>query len=145
MEYKKLTEDNLDFVVRHYMDYYNNQENGCWTCQTAHARIHPIMTMEGAECLLLFDNGELIGFLMGYYKQFDDLKVYFLEEIVIFSAFQNKGYGSCLMIELEKIVKRNGASYIKLMSVNDECHEHFYGKLGYASASHLSIKEKHIE
>ncbi len=59
----------------------------------AYKRIHQVMTIEDAECFVQYVDGKLSGFVMGYYKEFDDLKAYFLEEIVIFSEFQNKGYG----------------------------------------------------
>ena len=29
MEYTKLTEQNIDEVIRNYVDYYNNCDNGC--------------------------------------------------------------------------------------------------------------------
>lgn len=86
----------------------------------------------------------MTGFLMGYYKEFDDLKAYFLEEIVIFEKYQNKGYGSAFLKELETIVKNNGAEHMELISVNDEHHMHFYEKLGFYAASNLAMMGKHF-
>lgn len=102
MKFVKLTEMNLSSVVQNYVDYYNTYQDGCWTYEKAYKRIHQIMSIEDAECLVLYQNTELIGFLMGYYKEYDDIKLYYLEEIVIFSKFQNKGYGKILLDELEK-------------------------------------------
>lgn len=144
MEYRKLTEDSLNSVVHKYVDYYNSCEKGCWTYEKAHKRIHQVMTIEDAECMVQFENGEMTGFLMGYYKEFDDLKAYFLEEIVVFSEYQNKGYGTALLTELEKMVRQNGAEHIELISVNDEHHMHFYKKLGFYSASNLTMMGKHF-
>ena len=144
MEYVKLTEENLSNVVEKYVDYYNSCENGCWTYEKAYKRIHQVMTIEDAECMVFYNNNELIGFLMGYYKEFDDLKAYFLEEIVVFADYQNKGYGTVLLMELEKVVKRNGAEHIELISVNDKHHMHFYKKLGFCSAGNLAMMGKHF-
>ncbi|MDD3831895.1 MAG: GNAT family N-acetyltransferase [Clostridia bacterium] len=144
MESKLLTKDNLDDVVHQYIKYYNECENGCWTYEKAHIRIHQVMTIEDSECRVLYDNNNLVGFYMGYYKQFDDLKAYFLEEIVIFSEYQNKGYGTAFLLELEKIVRNNGAQHIELISVKDEHHEHFYNKLGYYCANNLTMMGKHF-
>jgi len=144
MEYIKLTDENLDKVIENYIDYYNNCENGCWTYEKAYKRIHQVMTMEGAECMVQYDNNEMVGFLMGYYKEFDDLKAYFLEEIVVFSNQQNKGYGTALLTELEERVKENGTEHIELISVNDEKHSHFYGKLGFYAANNLVMMGKHF-
>lgn len=142
MEYKKLTEENLDIVVRKYIDYYNS-EGGCWTYEKAYKRIHQVMTIEDSESIVQYTDGEISGFIMGYYKEFDDLKAYFLEEIVIFSD-RNKGLGTEFMTELEKRVRANGAEHIELISVNDEHHLHFYKKLGYYSATNLTMMGKHF-
>lgn len=145
MKYTKLTEENLSKVVSTYIDYYNNCQDGCWTYEKAYKRIHQVMTIEDAECFVQLDGETMTGFVMGYYKEFDDLKAYFLEEIVIFDGFQNKGYGSAFMTELESIVRKNGVEHIELISVNDEKHMHFYKKLGFYAANNLSMMGKHFE
>ena len=145
MKYTRLTEENLSDVVRAYIVYYNNCEDGCWTYEKAYKRIHQVMTMEDAECFMQLDGENMTGFVMGYYKEFDDLKAYFLEEIVIFDGFQNKGYGSAFMTELESMVRKNGVEHIELISVNDEHHMHFYKKLGFYAANNLSMMGKHFE
>ena len=73
-----------------------------------------------------------------------DLKAYFLEEIVIFAEYQNKGYGVELMEELERAVRQNGVEHIELISVNDEHHMHFYKKLGFYAAGNLALMGKHF-
>ncbi len=144
MEYIKLTEENLDKVIHKYIEYYNSCEGGCWTYEKAYKRIHQVVSIEGAECMVQYDDSELVGFLMGYYKEFDDLKAYFLEEIVIFSNHHNKGYGTALLKELEERARKNGAEHIELISVNDEHHMHFYKKLGFYAASNLAMMGKHF-
>lgn len=144
MEYIKLTEENISNVVHNYIEYYNTCEEGCWTYEKAYKRIHQVMTIEDSECMVQYDEGKMTGFVMGYYKEFDDLKAYFLEEIVIFSGNQNKGYGSAFLTELENIVKSNGAEHVELISVNDEHHMHFYKKQGFYAASNLAMMGKHF-
>lgn len=144
MEYVNLTEENIDLVVNNYVDYYNNFEGGCWTYEKAYKRIHQVMTIEGAECLVQYDDEKMTGFAMGYYKEFDDLKAYFLEEIVIFAEYQNKGYGTAFLNELEVVIRQNGVEHIELISVNDEHHMHFYEKIGYYAASNLKMMGKHF-
>lgn len=145
VEYRKMTEENIDEVAHNYVDYYNNCEDGCWTFEKAYKRIHQVMTIEDSECFVQYVDEKLSGFVMGYYKEFDDLKAYFLEEIVIFAEFQNKGYGAAFLEELEKVVRANGVEHMELISVNDEHHMHFYKKLGFYAASNLSMMGKHFE
>ena len=144
MEYNKLTEANIDSVVKAYVDYYNNYEDGCWTYEKAYKRIHQVMTIEDAECFVQYDNGKLSGFVMGYYKEFDDLKAYFLEEIVIFKEYQNRGHGSAFLEHLEKVVRENGVAMMELSSVNDERHMHFYKKQGFYQASNFVAMGKFL-
>ena len=56
----------------------------------------------------------------------------------------NFGIGTKMMAELEGRVKEMGAVMVQLVSVNDELHEHFYGKLGYGDASNLKLKSKFL-
>ena len=73
MEYVKLTEENMEGVVLNYVNYYNTCEGGCWTYEKAYKRIHQVMTIEDSECFVQYDDGKMSGFVMGYYKEFDDL------------------------------------------------------------------------
>ncbi len=145
MEYVQLTAGNLDSIVRSYVDYYNTCEQGCWTYEKAHKRIHQVMTVEDSDCFVLYDNDRLIGFIMGYYKEFDDLRAYFLEEIVVFAGYHNKGYGSAMLAELETRILKNGATHLELISVKDEHHMHFYKKAGFYSANNLTLMGKHFD
>jgi hypothetical protein len=31
IEYVKMNDDNMDCVIKKYIEYYNNVENGCWS------------------------------------------------------------------------------------------------------------------
>lgn len=144
MYYEKMTERELDRVVSGYIDYYNGAEGGCWTRDKAYKRIHQVMTTEDSLCLVQYDDaGGMTGFAMGYYKVYDDLLGYFLEEIVIFREYQNQGYGSALLAKIEETVRENNAELIELLSVNDEHHAHFYQKAGFYTAKNLIVMGKH--
>lgn len=82
------------------------------------------------------------GFVMGYFKQYDDILGYTLEEIVISYQYQNKGLGSTLLATLESKVKERGASCVELQAVNDEMHEKFYSKMGYSNVKNFVMKVK---
>lgn len=142
LEYVRLNESSLDSVVRKYVEYYNQAENGCWTFEQARKRIHQVMTMEDALCCLQYDGQRLTGFLMGYFKEFDDGRDFYIEEIVIFAGCQNKGYGTELMKHIESMAAIGGAGHVELICVNDPHHMHFYKKLGYSGAESLTVMGK---
>lgn len=142
MTYRRMKEEDIANVIPLYIEYYNNKEDGEWTEQTAYKRIHQVLSREDSYCLVLENANRIIAFAIGYYEQYDDCFAYDLIEIVVSANHQNKGIGTKFMKELEARVKKEGAMLIQLQAVNDEFHEHFYGKLGYKNASNLVLKTK---
>ena len=144
MNYFRMSEKDLDLITSLYVKYYNENEDGSWTFEKAYRRIRQVLLTPDSYCLIQEINGLFTGFLMGYIKEYDDLKSYFLEEIVIFNEYQNKGLGSLFLKELESHLLEVDVSLIELMSVNDEKHRHFYKKFSFAKVSNMMIMSKFI-
>ncbi len=140
--YREMTLKDVQSVLPLYIGYYNTCEEGEWTEETAGKRIRQVLGMDGGWGLLLEDVESPAGFVMGYFKQYDDLISFMLEEIVIEHTRQGKGLGSALLEETEKRVQKLGAAGIELSSVNDEMHAHFYEKAGYRDAKNFVQKVK---
>ena len=146
MQIDVMQQADLALVLPIYIDYYNCHEGGCWTEATATRRIQQVIHMDDAYCLILKDDtGAAYGFVMGYFKQYDDIVGYTLEEIIIAYQYQNQGLGSKLLAALEAKVKEAGASCVELQAVNDEMHEKYYGKAGYSDAKNFVLKVKWFE
>ena len=139
-----MSEKDLELITSLYVKYYNENEDGSWTFEKAYRRIRQVLLTPDSYCLIQEINGLYTGFLMGFIKEYDDLKSYFLEEIVIFNEYQNKGLGSLFLKELESHLLEVDVSLIELMSVNDEKHRHFYEKFSFAKVSNLIIMSKFI-
>ena len=143
MQIEVMKQDHLSLVIPMYLDYYNTCEGGCWTEETAGRRIRQVMTMADSYCLILKeDGGAVCGFAMGYFKQYDDIVGYTLEEILIAHSHQGKGLGSFFLAALEARVRAAGASCVELQAVNDEMHERYYTKAGYRNAKNFVMKVK---
>ncbi len=142
MNIREMHEADIALVVPLYLDYYNGREGAAWTAEKATVRIHQVVCMEGGYSLILENEGEIIGFAMGYFKQYDDIVSYMLEEILIASQLQDQGLGSQLLQELMQRVKDKGAALMELLSVNDEMHDAFYGKAGFYTAKSHAPKGK---
>ena len=132
-------------VLPLYIAYYNGQEGSCWNEHTAGKRIHQVLSMEDSYALIIEEGNRALGFAMGYFKQYDDIIGYTLEEIMIAHPYQNKGLGSMLLRELERRVKEKGAACVELQAVNDAMHERYYGKAGYKNAKNFVMKVKWFE
>jgi predicted N-acetyltransferase YhbS len=143
MNLSEMKPEDIRDVLPLYLDYYNNCEDGCWTEETAGKRIHQVLAMEDSYSLMMKDDdGKAIGFVMGYFKQYDDIVGYTLEEIIISRENQNQGLGSALLEAVETRVKEKGASCVELQAVSDEMHERYYGKAGYKNATNFVMKVK---
>ena len=142
MNYRIMKVEDVERVLPFYIEYYNSQEGTNWTKETAYKRIHQVLTMEDSFALLMEEENRTIGFAMGFMQQYDDLVSYVLEEILIDSEYQNKGYGRAFLNEVESRVKENGAACVELKAVNDEMHDSFYGKANYHIAENFVPRVK---
>ncbi|MGN0427757.1 MAG: hypothetical protein ACI4F0_08150, partial [Agathobacter sp.] len=83
MNYCIMNESDVEEIAKLYMDYYNNNEDGCWKYEKAYKRVHQMVTIEDSLCLIQKDDeSNTTGFVIGYFKEYDDISVYYLEEIV---------------------------------------------------------------
>lgn len=136
-----MMEEDIAKVIPMYLEEYNDHQGDNWTDEIAYARLHQIWSIENSFNLIAEDNG-VVGFVVGWIKTFYDIKTYHLEEIVVAHDLQGRGLGTALMKELENRLKNQGVSMITLDAVNDEMHEHFYGKLNYKNVSNFVSKVK---
>lgn len=142
MTCRSMAETDIDLVVPLYIEHYNNHEGGSWTQETTYKRIHQVWSREDSLCMILEQGGEVIGFVMGYFEQYDDIQAYDLVEIVIAHEHQGKGIGTQFMRLVELKVKEQGGAMIQLQAVNDDMHNSFYGKLNYQDCGNLVLKSK---
>lgn len=140
MQIEEMSVAEIPAVIPLYIEYYNEHEGGCWTEKTATTRIRQVLTMQGAKAFIAREDGQVVGFVMGYFKQYDDLMSYMLEEIVIASEKQHKGYGSALLEQVKKRVFAAGAACVELISINDDLHHAFYGKMGFKNTTNYAPK-----
>ena len=142
MTCRTMAERDIDRVVPLYIEYYNTYEDGAWTTKTTYKRIHQAWSREDSLCMILERDSEVLGFVMGYFEQYDDIQAYDLVEIVIAHEHQGKGIGTQFMGLIEAKVKELGGAMIQLQAVNDEMHNRFYGKLNYQNCNNLILKSK---
>lgn len=131
MTFREMTTGDIKSVLPFYIDWYNKTDNASWTAETATKRMRRVLTMEDSYSLLAEESGQIIGFIIGFFEQYDDGIVYRLDEILVKEAFRNKGIGTALIGELAARVREKGAMMIQLEAINDEMHNIFYDKLGF--------------
>ena len=141
--YKIMQKEDIDSVIPLFMEYWNGTGDQ-WTYDLVYKRIWQVLGSPDSYCLMAFEGENVVAFAMGRMETFFDLTAYNLVEIVVAKNYQNKGIGTQVMLELEKRVKQLGVSLIQLSAVNDDMHDHFYGKLGYKNTTSMNSKGKFL-
>lgn len=142
-EFKELTIEDLDTLINEYITYYNS-EGGKWTYDLAKKRLEQIFLTPYFYGIGVYSKFELVGFAIGWFKQFDDIQFFYLEEILVLKEYQNKGFGSKILQELESLVKKQGAKKINLSTTYEDEHQRFYSRLGYKRSDFLIPMYKKI-
>lgn len=137
--YKELEENDLDTLIEFYMNYYN-AVGGTWTYDITYKRIHQMVTMEDSLVMLQYEQEKLVGFLMGYFKYFDDSVGFFVEEILVKSDCQHQGYGTDLLSHLKSELSQRNCNWIELLTTTGELHQRFYQKNGYQVSKNLVLE-----
>ena len=106
---RMMTEKDIGLVIPLYIEHYNTYEEGEWTWETTYKRIHQVWSREDSMCMILEQDQGIIGFVMGYFEQYDDIQAYDLVEIVIAHGHQGKGIGTWFMERIEDKVRELGA------------------------------------
>lgn len=141
--YRQMHKEDILSVTPLYTEYWNGTGDK-WTTELVYRRIWQVMGSPDSYCIIALNGSDIVGFAIGRFETFYDLTAYNLTEIIVASEYQNRGIGTDMMAELERRVKAMGGAMIQLCSVNDDSHEHFYGKLGYKNASNLNLKSKFL-
>lgn len=141
--FKELTIEDLETLMNKYI-IYHNAEGGKWTYDLAKKRLEQIFLTPYFYGVGLYSESELLGFAIGWFKQFDDIQLFYVEEILVFREYQNKGLGSKILQELESLVRKQGAQKINLSTTYVDAHQKFYSRLGYKKSDFLIPMYKRI-
>ena len=67
--------DDIPDVLPLYISYYNEVQDWCWNDNTAGRRIYQVLSMEDSYGLIYEKDDQVVGFAMGFFKQYDDIDV----------------------------------------------------------------------
>ena len=142
-KFKELELEDLDILIDKYIIYYND-ESGKWTYDIAKRRLEQIFLTPDFYGIGLYSESELVGFAVGWFKDFDNLELFYLEEILVFKEYQNKGFGTKILQEVESLVKKKGAQKIDLSTTYEDDHQRFYSRFGFKRSDFLVPMYKKI-
>lgn len=142
-DFKQITRDYVEEIIDKYIAF-REEEDEKWEYEDAKMRIEQLVFVLGSYCIMIIKNDEIIGFALGFFKQFDTVKIYYLEEILIGKKFRNHGYGTMLLKKLEQDLKSSGCNKITLLTTHSDEHRRFYERLGFVDNDFLRPLKKDI-
>lgn len=140
-----ITPDKIEQCIQQYINVFNNAPwNETWTYESAKERFTDLVHTPKYLGYLLYDNNELIGFIVGNSKQTYSGLTFYLAELCINNETQGKGYGSKLLQHLENELKKRKIQSLYLLTATGGPAEAFYQKNNYQINEHRSVLKKEL-
>ena len=121
-----LNEDQVE-EIQDKLESYNNE--------------HIKYRIEGGIALGIEEDGRIVAGLVSYMSVY---KILYVDTVFVEESYRRKGYGRCLMEEMEKRAKEKGVTLIRLDTFNWQGTD-FYLSLGYEEVGHYRSEEDDFE
>ena len=129
MEIKRINQNDIPVLAGAMATSYSEEPwNEYWTQEKAERRISAILGNFEAMGLVAFEDGKIIGAVLGYVDPYAEEDFFFVSELFVIPEKKKQGVGKQLLAELEKSKKKKKVNVIQLISI--DYNEPFYNKCG---------------
>ena len=129
MEIKQINQNDIAGLAEAMAAAYSEEPwNEKWSQEKAERRIRAILGNFEAMGLAAFDEGKIIGAILGYVDPYAEEDFFFVSELFVIPEKKKQGLGKQLLAELEKALKEKEVSVLQLISI--DYNEAFYKECG---------------
>lgn len=129
MEIKQINQNDIPTLAVAMTAAYSEEPwNEKWTLEKAERRIRAVLGNFEAMGLAAFDDGKIIGAVLGYVDPYAEEDFFFVSELFVIPEKKKQGLGKQLLAELEKALNEKKVNVIQLISI--DYNEPFYKKCG---------------
>ena len=142
MEIKLINQNDIPTLAEAMVAAYSEEPwNENWMQEKAERRIRAILSNFEAMGLAAFEDGKIIGGVLGYVDPYAEEDFFFVSELFVIPERKKQGVGKQLLAELEKTLKEKKVNVVQLISI--DYNEGFYKKSGLARDA-CSVQYKRI-
>jgi len=145
MIYKDLKKEHIKELSKLYMDAFNSDPwNDEWTLESASKRLLQMINCEGSYGLVCYENGDLIGMILGNHEHFYNGMHFNIKEFCVDINLRKNGFGSALLEEFVKRLKERGINEVILFTSRTDGTEGFYKNRGFKSFNSMVMMGKEV-
>ena len=129
MEIKQINQNDIAGLAEAMAAAYSEEPwDEKWSQEKAERRIRAILGNFEAMGLAAFEDGKIIGAILGYVDPYAEEDFFFVSEFFVIPEKKKQGVGKQLLAELEKALNEKNVSVLQLISI--DYNEAFYKKCG---------------
>ena len=129
MEMKLINQNDIPALAEAMTAAYSEEPwNENWKQEKAERRVRAILSNFEAMGLAAFEDGKIIGAVLGYVDQYAEEDFFFVSELFVIPEKKKQGVGKQLLAKLEKKLKEKNVNVVQLISI--DYNETFYKKCG---------------
>lgn len=115
-----------------------------WDLADAIARLDEVYRTPGAYGLVAEEDGELLGFALGYVEHLNREQHFYLKEMAVAPERQRSGIGMALMETLCRNLQEMGVTIVYLLTLRNSPAETFYRKCGFYPSSQMIVMGRRL-
>lgn len=145
MIYIEMNLEDVTKIIDLYIRTFNREPwNDHWQIESVEKRLMQMAKAPDFYGLMMYQEKELIGFILGNQQQYYDGIKFEIKEFCIDPCYQSGGYGTTLLAEFEERLLAQGIDEIILLTLKVPQTEGFYHKKGYTTSDDMILMNKKI-